>query len=79
MSDITLSDGREIDFDFSDLTISEFRSIRDPYEPDYKSDELLARVSGLTVEEVENMKFLEFRRFIKRFYQVAYLPDPDKN
>ena len=79
MSDLTLSDGRKIDFDLSDLTIKEFRSIRDPYEPDYKADELLAKVSGLAVEEIENMKFRQFRLFIKQFYVVAYLPDPEKN
>lgn len=74
MADIILSDGREITFDLDALSIAEYRALLDPKQPREEENEILARVSGLTVEEYTALPMLQWRRLCKAFFEKAAAP-----
>ena len=78
MTDVVLS-GREITFDLEKMTIKEFRELFDNNQPDSKGDEVMARVSGMTVEEIEALSFNEYKKFSKAFFKKAKEPLADPN
>ena len=79
MSDITLSDGREITFDLNKITIKEYRALFRVEQPDEEEYASLAKVSGLTAEEVANLGFKDWRRFARAFFEKASQPLADPN
>lgn len=79
MADVTLSDGREIEFDLSKLTIKEYRSLFDPSQPEEDEYGILGRVSGLSAEEIEELPLLEWKRFYGGFLKKAREPLADPN
>jgi len=81
MSDITLSDGREITFDFKKLTITEFRDLRNPEKAgeDDKGDEILARVIGLTKKKLQDLSYYDYRLVTRTFWERAIDPLSDPN
>jgi len=79
MADVTLSDGREITFDLYKITITEFRTIRDPGQSDEVGDQLLANVSGLELEDVQSLPYPDWRNLVDKFYEKALRPAPEKN
>jgi hypothetical protein len=79
MSDFTLSDGRGIDIDLSQLTIKEWKSLFDPAQPDAEEFALIARVTGWTVEEIESIKQPDYRNLMLALYVRAQNPVSDPN
>jgi hypothetical protein len=79
MADFTLSDGREIDIDLSKLTIKEWRSLRDPAQPVAEEFELISRVTGWEVKEIENMKQPDYRLLIITLVARSINPVSDPN
>ncbi len=79
MADFTLSDGREIDIDLSQLTIKEWRSLRDPAQPDEEEFALISRVTGLKVEDVENIKQPDYQLLISALVARSVNPVSDPN
>lgn len=74
MADVTLSDGKEITFDLSKMTIKEYRSILDPQEETDKSDGTLARVAGMELEDVQNLPYPDYRRIANAFFKKCQEP-----
>ena len=79
MSDFTLSDGRGIDIDLSQLTIKEWKSLFDPAQPDAEEFALIARVIGWEVEELENIKQPDYSNLMKALYARSQNPVSDPN
>ena len=79
MADITLSDGREITFDLNKISIKEYRALFCPEQPDAEEYEFLARVSGLSADEVGSLGFDDWRRFARAFFEKARQPLADPN
>ena len=79
MSDFTLADGREIDFDLSQMTYGQWLGLFDPKESDERSDKTLARVCGITVKELKAIPFLEYKRVFAAFMKKTREPLSDPN
>ena len=78
MSDIVLS-GKEITFDLSKLTHKQYKGLTDPNEAEEKSDEILARVSGLSVQELDDLPHIEYRMLYQAFLKKCWEPLSDPN
>lgn len=79
MADITLHDGREITFNLDALSMREFRALVRPEQTDAEEYAMLAKVSGLTPDDVADLPMLEYRRFAKAFITKATEPLADPN
>lgn len=79
MSDVTLSDGREITFDLNKITYREYRKIFDEKENEKESDEKIARVCGLSYEDYDSLPLLDHRRVFLAFFKKAAEPMSDPN
>ncbi len=79
MADFTLSDGREIDIDLGQITIKEWKSLHDPAQPVAEEFELISRVTGWKVEEIEKMKQPDYRRLIVALVARSINPISDPN
>jgi len=78
MGDLTLADGREINIDLNAFTIKEWRELWTPEQSAEKEAVVLAKASGLTPDEVENLPYLDFRHLAKALLNKARdaLADP---
>ena len=79
MSDFTLHDKTEIDFDLSKMTYGEWRGMFDPKQPEHVADEILARVAGITMEKLESCDYIEFKRLFSAFLKKTREPLSDPN
>lgn len=79
MADLVLSDGRQITFDLSRMTIKEYRGLFDSSEDENKSDETVARVAGLTAEELQSLPYPDYKRMANRFFAKCREPLADPN
>ena len=81
MADITLADGRKvaITFDLGKLSIKDYRAMYDPNQPDKDEYATLAKVTGLSVEEIENLPLLEWKRLYRAFIDACTQPLSDPN
>lgn len=61
-------------FDFSLITIKEYRQLFGGSLSQDKEDELVAKVAGMTADELQNMPVPEYRRFLKAFATAAAAP-----
>ena len=77
MSDLTLKDGREINFDLSQMTIAEYRSLFDPEKKADDGDGIIAKVTGLTEADITALPYPEYKRVAKAFFKKAAEPDPN--
>ena len=77
MADLTLKDGREINFDLSQMSIAEYRSLFDPEKKADDGDEIIARVTGLTEADITALPYPEYKRVAKAFFKKAAEPDPN--
>lgn len=78
MSDFTLSDGNEVVFDLSKITIKEYRAFTKGSLLTDEDDAILARCSGLTVDAIQNLSQYEYRLFMGAFFRKATGPiDPN--
>ncbi len=79
MSDPKSLDVRDVDIDLSQITIKEWRSLRDPAQPDEEEFALIARVIGWKVEDVENIKQPDYRLLIIELVARSINPVSDPN
>jgi hypothetical protein len=77
MADITLSNGREITFDLTRLTVREWRSLLDPDQPREKEDQILERVAGLEEGAIMDMNMIDYKRLSKAFLKAITTPVSD--
>jgi hypothetical protein len=77
MSDLTLSDGTEITFDFFKINLKEWRGLFDKDEEEFSSDEKIARVCGLTYEQFESLKYPDYHKLMQEFWKKARDPAQD--
>lgn len=61
-------------FDFSRVTIKEYRSLFDKSQPQDEEDEIVARVAGITVDELQALPVPEYRRLMREFIKAATTP-----
>lgn len=78
-ADVILSDGREIRFDMSKLSVGEWRSLTDPKKDPESEDAILEKVAGLKEGEIVELEFLEWRRLTAAFIKKASAPLDDPN
>jgi hypothetical protein len=79
MSDVTLADGREIEFDLSKITIEEYRALFDPTQPNEEEYEILAKCARLKADEVRKLSLADWKRFGGAFFKKAREPLADPN
>ena len=79
MSDPKSLDVRDVDIDLSQITIKEWRSLRDPAQPDEEEFALIARVIGWKVEDVENIKQPDYQLLITALVARSVNPVSDPN
>lgn len=77
MADITLSTGREIAFDLSQMSLREYRSLFNSKQAQSVEDEIISRVSGLTVDEYTALSFPDYKRIIQALLKKAREPLAD--
>jgi hypothetical protein len=79
MADVTLSDGREIDFDLTRITVREYRALFDPKQPQADEDAAIVKVCGLTPDEYLELSLLDQKVLFKAFIRKAREPLADPN
>jgi hypothetical protein len=77
MTDLILKDGREINFDLSLMSISEYRGLFDPEKKADDGDGIIAKVTGLTEAEISALSYPEYKKVAKAFFRKAAEPDPN--
>lgn len=71
---VTLSDGRVITYDLRKLSVLEYRAIFEPGSKFEDEEATLARVCGLTVEDLHSMSLYDNKLLWKRFFKVCSDP-----
>ena len=79
MSDFVLPDGKEIDFDLSQMTYGQWLGMFDPKESDERSDKTLSRVSGITEKELKKLPFIEYKKLFAAMLKKTREPLNDPN
>ena len=79
MADFEFTDGREIDFDLSKISIREYKALFDRDQSDEDEYATLAKVSGVKPDDVEEMPLDDWKRFYKAFITKATTPLDDPN
>ena len=79
MPDLVLKDGREIEIDMYQLSIGEWRALLSPDQEDEDEYKTLAKITGLTAEEVEEIKQPDYKLLIQAVIKKAANPLSDPN
>lgn len=82
MADITLKAGKgekAITFDLYKMTYKEWQSLFDPKTPDVDSAEMIARVAGMTREELDGLPFPSYKKLLAALLKRARDPESDPN
>lgn len=80
MADFQLADGRAITFDFSRLTVRQWRALFDPKQKLDEEDALIAGACGLSVDEYLDIPLPEWRKLVAAFFEAGKRPiseEPD--
>jgi hypothetical protein len=77
--DFTMPDGQEIIFDLDKISIREYRKFATGSMMSEDDDTLLAKVSGLTVEDIGNLPQPQYRLLLRAFFEKAREPLADPN
>ena len=76
---LELADGKKITVDVSTLKVKEWRGLFDTSIPDEESDAVLARLCGLSVEEVPDMLRADLRLIFLTVIELSNSPLNDPN
>jgi len=76
MADVVIGN-REVIIDLSKLTIAEFRSLFDKEQKQEDEDEIMARVCGMTAEELRELSYLDYKKLTTAFFKKARDPLAD--
>ena len=78
-ANIVLRDGRELAIDLYKVTRKEFREFVNPRGSLDKEDEFVAKVTGLSMDEVSSLPEPEFRLVVKAIVRAIREPLADPN
>jgi hypothetical protein len=76
--DVVLADGREVTFDLTKLTIKEYRRLFDKTQTPEEEDAILSKLAGLEAEDVAELSFIDYHKFINAFFKRAANPLSDE-
>lgn len=78
---VRLADGREVTPDLNRITIREYRAVFSPKQPQDEEDATLAKVFGISVDELNAQSVTTFKRMFAAFLEAAKKPieDDEKN
>lgn len=79
MVDVTLSDGREVEFDLYKISMAEYRALLEVGQPPEEGDEMVARIIGWKADEVASLPYPDYRKLIRAFFRKASSPLDDPN
>ncbi|MHC4334125.1 MAG: hypothetical protein ACYSUV_10300 [Planctomycetota bacterium] len=79
MSDLKLSDGREVTIDLYKVTIKEWRDLLNPEQAEEDEYATLAKVCGMKPEEVAGLAYPDFRLLGQKVAEKASNPLSDPN
>jgi hypothetical protein len=79
MSDLKLSDGRELDIDLYKITIKEWRALLNPEQDEAEEYRILGKVVGLKAADIEKLPYMDFRRLGNKVAEKASAPLADPN
>ena len=74
MTDVKLSDGREIVFDLYKMTVRDWDHLTDPNQPKAEERATLAKVCGLSVDEIESLPYPDYHRITRGFVEACRDP-----
>lgn len=74
MADLILSNGREITFDLSKMTVREYRALFDPKGKTEIEDKIISRVADLTIDEYLDLTQPDWRLLLLTFFKRAREP-----
>ena len=77
MSDIVLSDGTEITFDLNKVNRFEVRALLDEKQSDEEANKILAKTCELTEQQINDLGYDDWRRFVAKFWERATRPLSD--
>jgi len=77
MADLTLHDGREIDFDLYKISVREWYELLDPNQERELEYDKIAKVTGLTVDDIQDLPLPDYRKLTRKFLELATKPDAD--
>ena len=65
-------------FDFTKITIREYRSLFETSQKPEDGDAIVAKVTGMSVDEIQSLSYDEYKRLTKEFFDAARKPiDPN--
>jgi len=73
-ADLTLSDGKEVVFDLKKMSRQEYRDLHNPAYTDENDDLVLAKVTGIDVEELRDMNMEDYGRLIWQLIRKVQQP-----
>ena len=73
-ADLTLSDGKEVVFDLKKMSRQEYRDLHNPAYTDENDDLVLAKVTGINVEELRDMNMEDYSRLIWQLIRKVQQP-----
>lgn len=76
-SSVVLPNGKEVTFDLDKMSKREFKSLFDKTTPDDQSDEIIARVSGMTLDTLQGLPLNSYRRVVAGFFAKCREPIVD--
>jgi hypothetical protein len=79
MFSITLKSGKEVTIDLYKLTVLEIRALLDKKAKDHDGDEILAKAVGMSVEELTELPFPDYRKLTRYFWQCVTDPLKDED
>ena len=74
MPPIKLSDGREVTVNLNAISLREFREMVAPETEQERTDELTAKVVGMTADELTGMGFMDYQRILRAVIESARDP-----
>lgn len=77
MFEVTLSTGKVLQVDLSQVTIREYRALFDPEQSRENEDVVIARALCITVDELLDLSQPDYRHAIKGFFDAARAPLDD--
>jgi len=73
---LTLSDGKEIDFDFSHVTRREFRELFGRTQSEEEGDRTISKITGLSSEYLADILQLDWARIVQEILLRGNRPNP---
>jgi len=74
-----MADINDVKYDMNLLTLAEYRKFARGGFQEEADDEILARVTGIPVDDIRALSFLSYRRLVQGFFAAATgkLDDPN--